>query len=185
MIEDPDRLFASRYNQWIPEHGVGLGLHAEASALGAKDGGRPAADRPNFCRWRTHNESTMNVHSRFCMCPATAMGIWPCTTRATKPFSSAMPCTDATAPRRPVNRRFHLAITRSLHTWVHYKCCTRFDIDWIYSGHWPTYHGSQVSEFLTESRRFVDNAAALVWKTLEKHPEGVTCGASWMNVGRL
>jgi len=35
-----------------------------------------------------------------------------------------------------------------------------FDIDWIYSGHWPTYHGSQVSEFLTESRRFVDNAAA-------------------------
>ncbi len=32
MIEDPDRLFASRYNQWIPDHGVGLGLHPEASA---------------------------------------------------------------------------------------------------------------------------------------------------------
>src|SRR5277367_458245 len=31
MIEDPDRLFALRYNQWIPDHGVGLGLHPEAS----------------------------------------------------------------------------------------------------------------------------------------------------------
>src|SRR5580700_9817050 len=31
MIEDPDRLFATRYNQWIPDHGVGLGLYFEAS----------------------------------------------------------------------------------------------------------------------------------------------------------
>ena len=48
------------------------------------------------------------------------------------------------------------------------------DIEWIYSGHWPTFHGSQVSEFLVESRRFVDSASSLVWRALERHKEGVT-----------
>lgn len=29
VIEDPDRLFALRYNQWIGDHGVGLGLNPQ------------------------------------------------------------------------------------------------------------------------------------------------------------
>src|SRR5271156_5642328 len=32
IIENPDRLFASRYKQWISDHGIGLGLYPEASA---------------------------------------------------------------------------------------------------------------------------------------------------------
>jgi hypothetical protein len=43
--------------------------------------------------------------------------------------------------------------------------------------HWPTFHGSQVSEFLGESRRFVDSASNLIWRSLEKHPHGVTLQA--------
>ena len=49
-----------------------------------------------------------------------------------------------------------------------------FEIEWIYSAHWPTYHGSQVAEFLAECRKFVDKASAIVMKTLERHPEGVS-----------
>jgi hypothetical protein len=49
-----------------------------------------------------------------------------------------------------------------------------FDVEWIYSAHWPTFHRSQVGDFLTECRKFVDDASAIVWKTLEKHPEGVS-----------
>jgi glyoxylase-like metal-dependent hydrolase (beta-lactamase superfamily II) len=30
VIENPDRLFASRYNQWLPDHGVGLGTNPNA-----------------------------------------------------------------------------------------------------------------------------------------------------------
>ena len=33
MIENPDRLFASRYNQWMREHGVGLATNPDASAF--------------------------------------------------------------------------------------------------------------------------------------------------------
>src|SRR5277367_3163092 len=32
IIENPDLLFATRYDQWIPDHGVGLGLNSEATA---------------------------------------------------------------------------------------------------------------------------------------------------------
>ena len=51
MIEDPDRLFASRYNQWMPDHGVGLGLHPEASAWVRKMVG-PAQRIDQTFRWR-------------------------------------------------------------------------------------------------------------------------------------
>jgi hypothetical protein len=52
-----------------------------------------------------------------------------------------------------------------------------FEVEWIYSGHWPAYHGAALAEFLVECRRFMDNASFLVWKTLERHPEGVTLPA--------
>src|SRR5947209_6849148 len=32
VIQNPDRLFATRYNHWIPEHRVGLGLMPEAES---------------------------------------------------------------------------------------------------------------------------------------------------------
>ena len=31
-----------------------------------------------------------------------------------------------------------------------------FAVEWIYSGHWPAYHGAAVAEFLAECRRFMD-----------------------------
>ncbi len=48
------------------------------------------------------------------------------------------------------------------------------DIEWIYSGHWPVYHASQVGDFLSECRRFVERASSQVEKALERHPEGQT-----------
>ena len=32
VIESPDRLFASRYNQWLSDHGVGLRNNPEAES---------------------------------------------------------------------------------------------------------------------------------------------------------
>ena len=173
MIEDPDRLFASRYNQWIPEHGVGLGLHADASAWVRKMVGDPQRIDQTFVGGediRVDDERSLQVLH----VPGHSDGHLALYDRGNKAvfvgdaLHGRYCPTTVGEPALPPGYYSVLAYLGTL------QMLHAFDIDWIYSGHWPTYHGSQVSEFLAESRRFVDNAAALVWKTLEKHPEGVT-----------
>ena len=52
VIENPDRLFAARYNQWIPEHGYGLGMFPEAATWVRRMTGRTAAHRCHSARRR-------------------------------------------------------------------------------------------------------------------------------------
>jgi glyoxylase-like metal-dependent hydrolase (beta-lactamase superfamily II) len=173
MIENPDRLFASRYNQWIPEHGVGLGLHPEASVWVRTMVGEPQRIDQTFVggeHIRIDDERSLQVlHA-----PGHSDGHLA----LYDPVNRAVFVGDALHGRYCPTAKGAPALPPGYYSILAYlgtlQMLQAFDIDWIYSGHWPTYHGSQVSEFLTESRRFVDNAAALVWKTLERHPEGVT-----------
>lgn len=49
-----------------------------------------------------------------------------------------------------------------------------FEVEWIYSGHWPAYGGPHVAQFLNESRKFVEITGEQVTRALDRHPEGIT-----------
>jgi glyoxylase-like metal-dependent hydrolase (beta-lactamase superfamily II) len=176
MIESPDRLFASRYNQWIPDHGVGLGRNLEASAFVRQMVGPPQRIDQTFTGGeyiRINDERSLQVlhvpgHSdghlalydpiNRAVFVGDALHGWYCPNKAGEP----------SLPPAYYSVLAYLGTLQMLHA---------FEIEWIYSGHWPTFHGSQVSEFLGECRRFVDAATNLLWEYLEKHPDGVTLQA--------
>jgi len=173
IIEDPDRLFATRYNQWIPDHGVGLGLHPEASEWVRKMVGEPQRIDQTFVggeHIRIDDARSLQV----LYVPGHSDGHLA----LYDPVNKAVFVGDAlhgrycpTVNGEPALPPGYFSVLAYLGT---LQMLHALEIDWIYSGHWPTFHGSQVAEFLSESRRFVDNAAGLVWKTLEKHPEGIS-----------
>ena len=173
IIEDPDRLFATRYNQWIPDHGVGLGLHPEASEWVRKMVGEPQRIDQTFVggeHIRIDDARSLQVLH----VPGHSDGHLA----LYDPVNKAVFVGDAlhgrycpTVNGEPALPPGYFSVLAYLGT---LQMLHALEIDWIYSGHWPTFHGSQVAEFLSESRRFVDNAAGLVWKTLEKHPEGIS-----------
>ena len=176
IIEDPDRLFASRYNQWIPDHGVGLGLHPEASNWVRSMVGPPQRIDQTFVggeHIRIDDKRSLQVLH----VPGHSDGH----VALYDPVNRAVYVGDAlhgrfcpTTTGEPALPPGYFSVLAYLGT---LQMLHAFDIEWIYSGHWPTFHGSQVAEFLAESRRFVDNASVLIWKTLEKHPDGVTLRA--------
>jgi glyoxylase-like metal-dependent hydrolase (beta-lactamase superfamily II) len=173
MIENPDRLFASRYNQWVPEHGVGLSLNPEASAWVRKMAG--AAHRIDLTFRGGEQIAIDDKRSlRVLHVPGHSDGhlaLYDAANRAVFVGDALhgryCPATNG-QPSLPPAYYSVLAYLGTL------QFLEAFEVEWIYSGHWPAYHGSAVSEFLAECRNFVDNASTLVWKTLERHPEGVT-----------
>ena len=64
VIEDPDRLFALRYNHWMKDHGVGLALLPEATKWVREMAGPAHSDRPDASRWRTHRFEDDRSRSR-------------------------------------------------------------------------------------------------------------------------
>jgi glyoxylase-like metal-dependent hydrolase (beta-lactamase superfamily II) len=173
IIEDPDRLFASRYDHWIPDHGVGLGLNSEASAWVRMMVGPPQRIDQTFVggeHIRIDDDRSLQVLH----VPGHSDGHLA----LYDPIDRAVYVGDAlhgrycpTATGEPALPPGYFSVLAYLGT---LQMLHALDIEWIYSGHWPTFHGSQVSEFLTESRRFVETASGLIWKTLEKQPDGVT-----------
>jgi glyoxylase-like metal-dependent hydrolase (beta-lactamase superfamily II) len=176
FIENPDRLFTSRYNQWIPDHGVGLGLNAEASSWVRMMVGPPQRVDQTFVggeHIRIDDQRSLQVlhvpgHSDG------HLALYDATDKSVYVGDALHGRYCPTATGEPALAPGYFSVLAYLGT---LQMLQAFDIEWIYSGHWPTFHGSQVSEFLCESRRFVDNASSLVWKVLEKHPEGVTLRA--------
>ncbi|MGO8984259.1 MAG: MBL fold metallo-hydrolase [Terriglobales bacterium] len=176
IIEEPDRLFASRYNQWIPDHGVGLGLYSEASAWVRSMAGPPHRIDRTFVGGESimiddrrslrilhvpgHSDGHLALYDAVhrAVFVGDALHGQYCPTKTGEP----------SLPPAYYSVLAYLGTLQMLHA---------LEIDWIYSGHWPAFHGSQVSEFLAESRRFVDTAANLVWRALEKHSEGITLQA--------
>jgi glyoxylase-like metal-dependent hydrolase (beta-lactamase superfamily II) len=175
LIEDPDRLFATRYDQWIHDHGVGLGLNPEASAWVRKMVGQPQRIDLTFCGGE-HIAIDENRSLRMLHVPGHSDGhlaIYDSVNRAV--FVG-----DALHGRYCPAANGEASLPPAYYSVLAYLGTLQFlealDIEWIYSGHWPTFHGSQVSEFLIESRRFVDSASSLIWRALERHVEGVTLG---------
>jgi glyoxylase-like metal-dependent hydrolase (beta-lactamase superfamily II) len=182
IIENPDRLFATRYNQWIADHGVGLGLNHEASAWVRKMVGRAQRIDLTFCGGEQiriddrrllqilqvpgHSDGHLALYdgANRAIFVGDAVHGWYCPTATGEPALPPAYCAVLA----------YLGTLQMLHA---------LEIEWIYSGHWPTFHGSQVSELLTESRRFVDSASSLVWKALERHPGGITLRACMEQCG--
>jgi len=50
----------------------------------------------------------------------------------------------------------------------------KLSIDVLYSGHWPTMRGEQVSDFIAESRRAVEFIDGALRRDLSRHPEGMS-----------
>jgi glyoxylase-like metal-dependent hydrolase (beta-lactamase superfamily II) len=176
MIEDPDLLFASRYNQWIPDHGVGLGVDPEASAWVRKMVGPAQRIDQTFVggeHIRIDDERSLQVLH----VPGHSDGHLALYDRSNK----AVFVGDALHGRYCPTTTGEPALPPGYYSVLAYlgtlQMLNTLDIEWIYSGHWPTFHGSQVSEFLLECRRFVDRASSLISKILEKRPEGVTLRA--------
>jgi glyoxylase-like metal-dependent hydrolase (beta-lactamase superfamily II) len=173
IIENPNRLFDTRYNQWIPEHGIGLGLNAEASIWVRSMVGPAHRIDLTFCGGE-HIAIDDKRSLRVLHVPGHSDGhlaIYDPVNRAVFVGDSLhgryCPAADGAASLPPA----YYSVLAYLGT---IQFLEALDIEWIYSGHWPAFHGSQVSEFLAECRRFVDSASSLVWRALERHEEGVT-----------
>ncbi len=76
IIEDPDLLFASRYDQWIDQHGIGLGLNPEASAWVRKMVGKPRRIDPYIHGRRTYLARQRAQSPRSACGRVTAMATW-------------------------------------------------------------------------------------------------------------
>jgi glyoxylase-like metal-dependent hydrolase (beta-lactamase superfamily II) len=173
VIESPDRLFALRYNQWIAEHGVGLGLNHEAEQwvrgiagpahridLTLRGGETLAIDGSRTLRV-LHVPGHSNGHLAFYDAGNRAVFVGDALHGSNCPAMSG-------APSLPPA---YFAVLAYLST---VQLIESLEVEWIYSAHWPTYRGDQVREFLDECRRFVEMAGGQVRKALERHPEGVT-----------
>ena len=176
MIENPDSLFASRYKHWVPEDGVGLSLNPEATAWVRKMGG-PAQRTDLSFRSGEHiaiddKRSLRVLHVRGHS--DGYLALYHAANRAVFVGDALHGRYCPTTTGHPSLPPAYYSVLASLGT---LQFLETFEVEWIYSGHWPAYHGAAVAEFLAECRRFMDNASSLVWKTLERHPEGVTLPA--------
>jgi glyoxylase-like metal-dependent hydrolase (beta-lactamase superfamily II) len=173
MIENPDRLFATRYNHWMPEHGVGLSLYPESSAWVRKMAG-PAHRIDLTFRGGEQIAIDDKRSLRVLHVPGHSDGHLA----LYDPVNKAVFVGDAlhgnycpTAKGEPALPPGYFAVLAYLGT---LQFLEALDIDWIYSGHWPAYHAAAAQEFLAECRLFVDRASGVLWKALERHPDGIT-----------
>lgn len=173
MIENPDRLFASRYNHWMKEHGVGLATNPEASVFVRKMAG-PAHRIDLTFRGGEYIAIDDKRALRVLHVPGHSDGhlaLYDPTNRAVFVGDALHGRYCPTIEGLPALPPAYYSVLAYLGT---LQFIEAFDVEWIYSGHWPTYHGPAVAEFLAESRRFIDEASTLVRKSLERNRDGLT-----------
>ncbi len=173
VIEDPDRLFASRYNQWLADHRVGLGTNPEAETWVRHMTGAPQRIDISFRGGETltvSNRTSLRVlhvpghsHGHLAFYDAANRAVYT----GDALHGDCCPSREG-APSLPPAYFAVLAYLASIQT------IEVLDVEWIYSAHWPTYSGPRVTEFLAECRNFVDRAGARIRDALESHPDGLT-----------
>ena len=175
VIENPDRLFASRYNHWIPEHGVGLGVNPEATTWVRRmtgdarridvtfQGGEFLAISDRHSIRVLHAPGHSNGHLAFYDPSNRAIFVGDALHGMHCPSASGMPSLPPA----------YFAVLAYLAT---IQLIEALDVEWIYSGHWPTYHLDDAKEFLRECRRFVRMAEDQVRLALERNKSGLTLG---------
>jgi glyoxylase-like metal-dependent hydrolase (beta-lactamase superfamily II) len=173
VIEDPDRLFASRYNQWLTDHDAGLGKNREAEAWVRTMTGAAQRIDVSFrggetirINGRTHLE-VLHVpghsHGHLAFYDPANRAVYV----GDALHGSYCPARDG-SPSLPPAYFAVLAYLSSIQTMEALR------VDWIYSAHWPTYTGDGISEFLSNCRNFVDRTDSLIRDALEQSPDGIT-----------
>ena len=173
VIENPDRLFALRYNHWMADHGVGLALLPEASKwvremagpahridITLRGGERIALDDDRAVRV-LHVPGHSNGHLAFYYDRHRAVFVGDALHGSYCPSAKG----DPSLPPAYFSILAYLSTVQLIES---------LDVEWIYSAHWPAYSLGKAAEFLDECRRFVQMADGQVRKALERHPEGVT-----------
>jgi glyoxylase-like metal-dependent hydrolase (beta-lactamase superfamily II) len=173
VIEDPDRLFALRYNHWMKDHGVGLALLPEATKwvremagprhridMTFRGGERIAVDDDRAIRV-LHVPGHSNGHLAFYYPRHKAVFVGDALHGSFCPSATGEPSLPPA----------YFAILAYLST---VQLIESLEVDCIYSAHWPPYPMERASEFLDECRRFVQMADGQVKKSLERHPEGLS-----------
>jgi glyoxylase-like metal-dependent hydrolase (beta-lactamase superfamily II) len=173
VIENPDRLFALRYNHWMADHGVGLSLLPEASVwvrqmagpahridLTLRGGERIAFGDDRAVRV-LHVPGHSNGHLAFYYAQHRAVFVGDALHGSYCPSAKG----DPSLPPAYFSILAYLSTVQLIES---------LDVEWIYSAHWPVYPLGKAAEFLDECRRFVQMADSQVRKALERHPEGIT-----------
>ena len=184
VIEDPDRLFALRYNHWMKDHGVGLALLPEATKwvremagpahridLTLRGGERIAFEDHRAVRV-LHVPGHSNGHLAFYYAKHRAVFVGDAL------HGGYCPSVEGNPSLPPAYFSF-LAYLSTV------QLIESLEVEWIYSAHWPPYRMENAVEFLDECRRFVQMAAGQVRKSLERHPDGLTLRACMDECGPL
>ncbi|SRR5581483_1413264 len=173
VIENPDRLFATRYNQWMEDHGVGLANNPEAQEwVRSMAGPRHRID----ITFRGGEE--IALHDTWTLRVLHAPGHSNGHLALYDPLHQSVFVGDAlhgnycpSIDGKPSLPPAYFAVLAYLST---IQLFENLDIQWIYSAHWPLYGGAQIGEFLAECRRFVSRAQEQVERALDRHPQGLT-----------
>ena len=184
VIQNPDRLFALRYNQWMDDHGVGLATMPEASKWVRQmagpmhridvtlRGGELIAFEDDRAVRVLHVPGHSNGHLAFYDTKHRAVFVGDALHGSYCPAANG-------APSLPPAYFSVLAYLSSI------QLIESLQIEWIYSAHWPVYGMEKAAEFLDECRRFVQMADGQVRKSLERHPEGLSLQACMDECGPL
>ncbi len=173
VIEDPDRLFASRYNHWFADHGVGLRTNPEAESWVRKMTG--SAQRIDLS-FRGGEVITVSdrMKLRVLHVPGHSHGHLAFYDSVNRAVYVGDALHGNYCPSREGNPSLPPAYFAVLAYLSSIQTIESLDVQWIYSAHWPTYSGPQISEFLAECRNFVDRAGYLIRNALESRPEGIS-----------
>ena len=184
VIEDPDRLFALRYNHWMKDHGVGLALLPEATKWVREiagpahridltlRGGEQIAFEDNRSVRVLHVPGHSNGHLAFYDAKHRSVFVGDALHGSYCPSVNG----DPSLPPAYFSILAYLSSVQLIES---------LEVKWIYSAHWPPYAVEKATEFLDECRRFVQMADAQVRKSLERHPGGLTLRACMDECGPL
>jgi len=173
VIENPDRLFAARYNQWIPEHGVGLGLIPEATSWVRSMAGEPQRIDVTLQGGESLAISD-NRSIRVLHVPGHSNGHLA----LYDPLHRAIFAGDALHGMNCPSALGAASLPPAYFSVLAYLSTVQMiealDVEWIYTGHWPVYHLDDAKEFLRECRRFVKMAEEQVRSALHRNKGGLT-----------
>jgi glyoxylase-like metal-dependent hydrolase (beta-lactamase superfamily II) len=173
VIENPDRLFPVRYNQWVREHGVGLSL-----VPGAEDWVRQMAGPAHRIDVTLRGGEQLSIHDRRSIRVLHVPGHSNGHLAFYDPENRALFVGDAlhgmycpSAQGEPSLPPAYFAVLAYLSTLQLIEC---MDVRWIYSGHWPAYRGPAVQEFLAQCHAFLGCVEQQIDLALERRPAGIS-----------